>query len=78
MGYDAELAQLAKEQDIPYIDMATVEADRLETLGPERTALLFPVDHTHTSSEGAERNAESVVIALRNAKSPLVAYLKAP
>src|SRR5271170_6120229 len=27
MGYDAELAQLAKEQDIPYIDMATVEAD---------------------------------------------------
>jgi rhamnogalacturonan acetylesterase len=76
MGYDAELAQLAKEQGIPYIDMATVEADRLETLGPEKTAILFPVDHTHTSAEGAERNAESVVIALHNAHSPLVAYLK--
>ncbi len=76
MGYDTELEQLAKEQEIPYVDMATVEADRLEALGPEKTALLFPIDHTHTSSEGAERNAESVVIALRNAHSPLVAYLK--
>jgi rhamnogalacturonan acetylesterase len=75
MGYDAELATLAKEQDIPFIDMATVEADRLEALGPEKTALLFPKDHTHTSAEGAERNAESVVIALRNAHSPLVPYL---
>jgi rhamnogalacturonan acetylesterase len=76
MGYDAELAEIAKEQDIPYVDMATVEANRLEALGPEKTALLFPIDHTHTSAEGAERNAESVVIALRNAHSPLVAYLK--
>jgi rhamnogalacturonan acetylesterase len=76
MGYDAELAEIAKEQDIPYVDMATVEANRLEALGPEKTALLFPIDHTHSSSEGAERNAESVVIALRNAHSPLVAYLK--
>jgi rhamnogalacturonan acetylesterase len=76
MGYDTQLAQIAKEQEIPYIDMATVEADRLEALGPEKTALLFPIDHTHTSAEGAERNAESVVIALRNAHSPLVVYLK--
>jgi rhamnogalacturonan acetylesterase len=75
MGYDAELTTIAKEQDIPFVDMATVEADRLEALGPEKTALLFPKDHTHTSAEGAERNAESVVIALRNAHSPLVPYL---
>jgi rhamnogalacturonan acetylesterase len=76
MGYDAQIKQLAKDQDVPYIDMATVEADRLEALGPEKTALLFPIDHTHTSAEGAERNAESVVIALRNAHSPLAVYLK--
>jgi rhamnogalacturonan acetylesterase len=76
MGYDAELKQLAKDMDVLYVDMATVEADRLEALGPEKTALLFPIDHTHTSAEGAERNAESVVIALRNAHSPLVPYLK--
>jgi rhamnogalacturonan acetylesterase len=76
MGYDAEIKQIAKDQEVAFVDMATVEADRLEALGPEKTALLFPIDHTHTSAEGAERNAESVVIALRNAKSPLVAYLK--
>ncbi len=56
--------------------MATVEADSLEALGPEKTALLFPIDHTHTSPEGAELAAESVVTALRNANSPLTAYLK--
>jgi lysophospholipase L1-like esterase len=68
--------QVAAAEQIPIIDMATVEADRLDALGPEETALLFPIDHTHTSAEGAERNAESVVIALRNANSPLVSYLK--
>jgi lysophospholipase L1-like esterase len=76
MGYDAEIKQLAKDMNVLYADMGTVEADRLQALGPEKTALLFPIDHTHTSAEGAERNAESVAIALRNAHSPLGAYLK--
>jgi lysophospholipase L1-like esterase len=68
--------KLGASEGVPVIDMATVEADRLDALGPEKTALLFPIDHTHTSAEGAERNAESVVIALRNANSPLISYLK--
>lgn len=76
MGYDADIRQLALDQHVAFIDMATIEADRLETLGPEKTATLFPIDHTHTSPEGAELNAQSVVTALRNAKSPLVAYLR--
>lgn len=76
MGYDAELKQLAAEQHVAYVDMATVEADRLEATGQEKTALLFPKDHTHTSAEGAELNAQSVAIALRSAHSPLAAYLK--
>lgn len=76
MGYDAELKQLAAEQHVAYVDMATVEADRLEAAGQEKTSLLFPKDHTHTSAEGAELNAQSVAIALRKAHSPLAAYLK--
>ena len=75
MGYDAELLQIAADQNIAYVDMGTVEANRLEAAGPEKTAPLFPIDHTHTSAEGAERNAESVVIALRQAHSALVEYL---
>jgi rhamnogalacturonan acetylesterase len=76
MGYRDYEYQIAASENVPVIDMATVEADRLDALGPEKTALLFPIDHTHTSAEGAERNAESVVIALRNSNSPLTAYLK--
>jgi rhamnogalacturonan acetylesterase len=76
MGFRDYEYQIAASENVPVIDMATVAADRLDALGPEQTALLFPIDHTHTSAEGAERNAESVVIALRNANSPLAAYLK--
>jgi rhamnogalacturonan acetylesterase len=76
MGFRDYEYQITASEQVPIIDMASVEADRLDALGPEETALLFPIDHTHTSAEGAERNAESVVIALRNANSPLTAYLK--
>lgn len=75
MGYDAELRQLAAEEHVPYIDMSDVEADRLEAMGPQKTAALFPIDHTHTSAAGAELVAQCVVDALREAHSPLAAYL---
>ncbi len=75
MGYDAELRQLAREEHVPYIDMSDIEADRLEAMGPRKTAALFPRDHTHTSAAGAELVAQCVVEALRKAHSPLVAYL---
>lgn len=75
MGFRDYEYQLASQEQVPIIDMATVEADRLDDLGQEKTALLFPIDHTHTSPEGAELAAESVATALRNANSPLTAYL---
>jgi len=76
MGYDGLLKQLAENEHVAYVDMATIEADRLQAAGPEKTALLFPKDHTHTSAVGADLNAQSVVIALEEAKSPLLPYLK--
>lgn len=76
MGYDGYLKQISAEEHVPYIDIATIEADRLEVMGPEETALLFPIDHTHTSAEGAELVAQCVVDALRRAHSPLAGYLK--
>jgi len=75
MGYNSFIQQLAAEQHLLFVDMANVEADRLEADGPEKAALLFPQDHTHTSAEGAELNAQSVVRALLLAQSPLNAYL---
>lgn len=76
MGYRDYECQVGAAEHVPVVDMATVEADRLEAAGPEKTTALFPIDHTHTSAEGAERNAESVVLALRKADSPLVPYLR--
>jgi rhamnogalacturonan acetylesterase len=76
MGYTAYINQIAAQEHIPVIDMAAIEADRLEALGEMKTALLFPIDHTHTSPEGADLNAHAVVEALLLGKSPLVAYLK--
>ncbi len=76
MGYDSLLQQIADSEHVPYVDMGAIEADRLEADGPAKTALLFPADHTHTSAEGAELNAQSVVLALRKVDSPLVSYLR--
>ncbi len=78
MGYDAYLRDLAVQQHVAISDMATVEADALEAKGEAQTALLFPKDHTHTSSEGAELNAGYVSEALRRARSPLAIYLVPP
>jgi rhamnogalacturonan acetylesterase len=76
MGYTGYIRQIAEQEKIPVIDMATLEADHLELLGQTQTALLFPIDHTHTSPEGAELNAHAVADALRAAHVPLAAYLK--
>jgi lysophospholipase L1-like esterase len=75
-GYTGYIHQLSEELHVPVADMATPEADYLEGLGPEKTALLFPIDHTHTSPEGAQMNARMVATALRNINSPLIAYMR--
>lgn len=76
MGYGAALRELAAQQHVALIDMGAVAADTFEKLGPEKTAALFPQDHTHTSAEGAELNAQAVVEALRSAHSPAAACLR--
>jgi rhamnogalacturonan acetylesterase len=76
MGYDVQVRALAAEEHVAYIDMGTIEADRLEGIGPAKTALLFPIDHTHTNAEGAEMNAQCVALALRATHSPVADYLK--
>lgn len=75
MGYDAAIRELASEQQVLLVDMADYEADCLEAAGAEMTAKFFPLDHTHTSAEGAELNAQIFVRALRATQSPLIAYL---
>jgi rhamnogalacturonan acetylesterase len=75
IGYNEYVRQIGAQEGIQVADMATLEAEYLQTLGPEKTALLFPKDHTHTSPEGATLNAEHVAEALRRVHTPLVQYL---
>lgn len=78
MRFGPVLWKIAQDDHLQFIDMAPVEATRMESVGKEKASLWFPIDYVHTSPEGAELNAQSVVIALEIAKSPLLKYLKAP
>jgi rhamnogalacturonan acetylesterase len=76
MGFHDLDTQLAAAEHVELVDMAAVSAARLQALGPDATARLYPIDHTHTSAVGAEANAEDVAQALRHDHSPVAAYLK--
>jgi rhamnogalacturonan acetylesterase len=78
MRFGPVMWKIAQEKHLDFIDMAPVEATRMESVGKDKASLWFPIDYVHTSPEGAELNAQSVVIALEIAKSPLLQYLKAP
>jgi len=78
MRFGPVMWKIAQEKHLDFIDMAPVEATRMESVGKDKASLWFPIDFVHTSAEGADLNAQSVVIALEIAKSPLLKYLKAP
>ncbi len=53
-------AEVARSEDVPFLDLEALIAARYEELGPEIVGSLFPGDHTHTSRAGAELNARIV------------------
>jgi len=58
-------AEVARSQDVAFLDLTTIVADKYEELGQEKVQALFAGDHTHTSPAGAELNAASVVAGLK-------------
>jgi lysophospholipase L1-like esterase len=76
LGHFSEWSQqLAKAEGLMFLDESNALADRYEKMGAEAVKPLFPIDHTHTSPEGADLVASIVVATLKGAKSPLVAFL---
>jgi len=67
--------QVANAEGVMFLDESNAIADAYEKLGPENVKAYFPIDHTHTSPEGADLNASIVVATLKAAKSPAVAFL---
>ena len=58
-------AQLARAQQLEFLDLTSLVADAYEKLGPEKVNAFFPRDHTHTSAAGAALNASLVVAGLK-------------
>ena len=76
--YGEWAAEVAKSQNILFIDVTKLIADKYEQLGEEKVKALFGPDHTHTSPTGAELNASLVIAALKLLKGrPLNRYLSA-
>ncbi|HEY2740447.1 MAG TPA: GDSL family lipase, partial [Thermoanaerobaculia bacterium] len=76
MGYNDWVRQVAAQEQIPVLEPGNLEADRLEALGPEKTAPLFPKDHTHTSPEGADLVAQCVATTIRSSGTPLASFMR--
>ncbi|MCW3061079.1 MAG: rhamnogalacturonan acetylesterase [Capsulimonas sp.] len=70
-------ADVAKTENVPFLDLNSIVADKYDALGKDKvTDLYFLPDLTHTKPAGAKVNAESVVEGIKALKdSPLSKYL---
>ncbi len=68
---------VALAEQVDFIDLNSITADKYDQMGPEAVKKYFPGDHTHTNEEGARVNAASVAAGIRQLKkSGLQQYLK--
>ncbi len=73
-SYGKWAREAAAQTGALFIDLNQIVARRYESLGEEKvkTELFTPADHTHTTSAGAELNADAVVEGIRSLeKCPL-------
>jgi rhamnogalacturonan acetylesterase len=59
---------VAKSEGVLFVDLNNIVGALYEKLGQEKVKEFFPIDHTHTSAEGANLNAKSVVSGLKGLK----------
>ena len=63
--YSRWSAETASTTGAVFFDLSTAVADQLEDLGAEKTAALYPQDHTHFNAAGADLHAVTVVSGLK-------------
>lgn len=74
--YPEAVRQAAKEENVPLIDLTAMSKDLYETLGPERSGILFKEgDGTHHNNYGSYELAKCIVQAFRDQKLLLAKYL---
>lgn len=77
--YAGWAAEVARQQQVGFIDLNESVARQYDALGREAVMQLFPLvtpdEHTHTNMAGAELNARTVVAGLKALRTlPLSAY----
>ena len=68
--------EAAEQVGAYFIDMNEISAAKLDKLSKEEVDKHFMRDHTHTSAEGADRNAKSIVEGIKKLDLPLKKMLK--
>lgn len=75
-NYAQQIAEIARSQNAPFVDVTGLIADRYQALGEVAVKPLFGPDYVHTSPQGAQLNAELVVAGLRAMpNSPFTPFL---
>ncbi len=64
-NYRELIMELAKTRSTLFVDVTNIIADHYEALGQEAVKALFGPDYVHTSPQGADLNAASVVAGLK-------------
>lgn len=66
---DKDFGKWAKEaadlEQVAFVDLNKITADKYDEMGPEKVKAFFPGDHTHTNEAGAIVNAASVSEGLK-------------
>lgn len=74
--YRELIAELAKSQEVPYMDVTAIIADHYDRMGQDQVKAMFGPDYVHTSPAGADLNAASVVAGLKKLDAhPLANFL---
>jgi rhamnogalacturonan acetylesterase len=77
-SYGGWARQVALQQHVAFIDLNAIIARRYDALGEQKVEPLFADPHTHTSREGAELNAQCVIVGLKALPhDPLAPYFSA-
>ncbi len=69
--------QVAEQEHVPYVDLNSISADKLDRYGHWKEQYHFFTDHIHTSCFGAMMNARSAAEGLAESKDPGLAPLQA-
>ena len=75
--YGKWASDVATSENVPFIDLNGIIADQYDQLGQDKVKTFFPFEHTHTSAEGAQLNAKSVIKGIQGLGIPLKDFIAA-